>query len=86
MWSFDSECLFVGGGGIYSKIKNFNSIRTAFSVSFESLRILRQETGWCPLGIFREVYAWGIHDLSLHDFFQSCVSKLDSALFIYLFI
>ena len=61
MWSIVSGCLLVGGDGGYSKIiKPCNSVLTAFSVPFESLRIHKQETGWCSFGVFREVCAWGI--------------------------
>ena len=65
----------MGGGGGYSKIiKTCNSVRTSFSVSFESLRITRQETGRCSFGIFRVVCIRGVfHDLSLYDFFFKVV-------------
>ena len=61
MWSYKSGCLLVGGGDGYSKIiKICNSVRTTFSVAFESLRISRQETGWWPFGIFMEAFVGGI--------------------------
>ena len=71
----------MGGGDEYNKIiKICNSVCTTFSVSFESSRITRQETGWCSFGsgwcsLGRPLHGV-FHDLSLYDIFSKlCVPK-----------